>query len=81
MSMTCDEFRGLLGDSHAGELVVEVQEKFEVHRTGCKDCGPYHETYTHTVRISAKLPKSGPLPAGVEERLRAVLKDYLTATG
>lgn len=77
MKMTCDEFRGLLGDSHAGELLVEVQEKFEVHRRDCPDCGPFHETYTHTVRISAKLPKGGPLPPAVEARLREVLKEYL----
>lgn len=75
--MTCDEFRDLLSDHHAGELVVEIKERFEVHRGSCPDCGPYHESFTHTVKITARLPKAGPLPPAVEARLREVLKDYL----
>ena len=70
MTMTCDEFRQLLGEHHAGELVVEVTERFDFHRTGCPDCGFYLESYTHTVKVM-RLLKCGPLPAGVEERLRA----------
>ncbi|MBX9623420.1 MAG: zf-HC2 domain-containing protein [Gemmataceae bacterium] len=77
MSMTCQEFRDHLSDHHAGELVVEIKERFEVHRATCAHCGPYHESYTHTVKITAKLPKHGPLPPAVEARLREVLKDYL----
>lgn len=75
--MTCQEFRDLLSDHHAGELEVEIKEKFEVHRDGCEHCGPYHESYTRTVTISGRLPKGGPLPPAVEARLREVLKDYL----
>lgn len=75
--MTCDEFRDHLTDHHHDELEVEIREKFEVHRTTCPDCDAYHESYTHTVTLTGRLPKGGPLPAAVEARLREVLKDYL----
>ena len=52
MTMTCEEFRELLGDHHAGELVVEVKESFETHRSGCEHCGNYLESYTHTIRVT-----------------------------
>jgi hypothetical protein len=76
VSLTCDQFRELLGDHLGGELVVEVQEKFEVHRSGCEHCGNYLETYTHTVKVTRKLPKCE-LPKDVEARLRARLRDHL----
>lgn len=75
--MTCQEFRQLLGDHVCGELVVEAQASFEQHRTGCVNCGHYLESYTHTIKISRRLPKCGPLPKHVEDKLREALKDYL----
>ncbi|MDB5307414.1 MAG: hypothetical protein JWO38_1616 [Gemmataceae bacterium] len=81
MKMTCDEFRQLLGDHLGGELVVEVRESFETHRVECENCEFYLESYTHTVKITRKLPKCGPLPSAVEARLREVLKDHLHGSG
>ena len=71
--MTCAEFRSLLADHLGGELVVDVREKFDTHRTGCQHCGFFLESYTYTVKVTRLLPKSGPLPPGLEERLRAAV--------
>jgi len=80
VKMTCDEFRELLCDHAGGELLVEVLEVFELHRSGCQDCGFYLESYTHTVKVTRLLPRCGPLPDGVEARLRAALGDRLGGT-
>ncbi len=77
MSLTCDQFRQLLGDHLGDELEVEVRQSFEAHKAGCRDCVFYLESYTYTVRITRKLPKAGPLPAGLEAKLRAALSDHL----
>jgi hypothetical protein len=71
--MTCAEFRALLADHLGGELVVDVREKFDTHRTGCQHCGFFLESYTYTVKVTRLLPKSGPLPPGLEERLRTAV--------
>ncbi len=73
MRMTCDEFRELLVDHVGGELVVEIRESFETHRTGCSNCGFYLESYTHTVRITRLLRKHSPLPGHLEAKLRAIV--------
>lgn len=73
MTLTCAEFRELMGDHAGGELLVEVRDVFEVHRTGCPDCGFYLESYTHTVKVTRLLPRCGPLPPAVEARLRAAI--------
>lgn len=71
--MTCAEFRALLADHLGDELVVDVREQFETHRTGCTNCGFFLESYTYTVKVTRLLPRTGPLPAGLEERLRAAV--------
>jgi hypothetical protein len=77
VSLTCDELRELIADHLDGELLVEKQESFQLHLRGCENCGFYLESYTHTVKVVKKLPRCGPLPTGVEAKLRAALKDYL----
>ncbi len=76
MSMTCDQFRDLLIDHVEGELIVEVQELFEIHRSRCPNCGAYLDSYHFTIRITRKLP-GPPLPADVEARLRESLRPHL----
>ena len=77
MSLTCEELRNLLFDHHAGELAVEHHDSFQAHLKDCENCTYYVESYTHTVKITRKLPKSGPLPKDVEARLRELLKEHL----
>ena len=77
MSMTCTRFRELLIDHMGGELLVEVRELFETHRTGCENCHFYLESYTHTVRITRLLPKCSPLPGQVEAKLREIIDRHL----
>jgi hypothetical protein len=72
--MTCEEIRNLLGDHHAGELVVEIRESFEAHLIGCVDCTNFAASYRHVIKIVRKLPCC--LPAGLEEKLRAALKEH-----
>jgi hypothetical protein len=76
--MTCTEFRALLADHLVNELLVEVREKFETHRTGCTNCGFFLESYSYTVKVTRLLPRTGPLPPGLEERLRAAVAKALT---
>ncbi len=77
--MTCTEFRGLLADHLGNELLVEVREKFETHKTGCTNCGFFLESYSYTVKVTRLLPRTGPLPPGLEERLRAAVAKALAA--
>lgn len=77
MSMTCEEFRELMSDHLGNEMITEIRERFEGHRTGCESCGFFLESYTYTVKITRKLPRCGPLPTDVEARLRERLKDFL----
>lgn len=76
MSLTCEELRDLLYDQHAGDLVAEVHEEFELHLVGCRNCLNLVESYRFTVTVVSKLPRCG-LPAGVEARLRAALREHL----
>jgi hypothetical protein len=71
--MTCTQFRTLVTDHHGNELLIEVREQFETHRVGCEHCTFFLESYTHTVKVTRLLPKSPPLPPGVEDRLRAAM--------
>jgi hypothetical protein len=86
--MTCEEFRELMGDHLGDELVMEIREEFETHRTGCTSCGVFLETrctscgvfletYTYTVKITRTLPRCSALPPAVEARLRERCKDFL----
>jgi hypothetical protein len=75
--MTCEEFRELMGDHLGDELVTEIREEFETHRTWCQSCDGFLESYTYTVKITKKLPQCRTLPADVETRLRERLKDFL----
>lgn len=75
--MTCDELMAQLADYLSGELVVEYHETVTVHIRGCPKCEVYVSTYSHTVRVARALPKSGPLPAAFEARLRVALADHL----
>jgi hypothetical protein len=77
VNLTCDELRELIGAHLDGDLVVDKQESFHLHLKGCRDCGYYLESYTHTVKVVRKLPKCGPLPPAVEAKLREALKDHL----
>lgn len=69
--MTCTEFRALLTDHHGNELVAEVRTKFETHRAGCAHCGVFLESFTITVKLTRRLPRT--MPPGLEERLRAAV--------
>ncbi len=75
--MTCTQFRALLADHLGNELIVEIREEFETHRIACEHCTYFLESYTHTVKITRRLPKSAPLPSGLEERLRAAVAKLL----
>jgi hypothetical protein len=77
MNLTCDGIREHLLDHHAGELVVEIQESFEAHLVICENCLHFVASYRHTVKLTRALPRCE-LPAAVEARLRARLKDHLT---
>ena len=77
VNLTCDELRELIADHLGGELATEKTESFQFHVKGCKDCGYYVESYTHTVKVVRKLPRCGPLPANVEAKLREALKEHL----
>ena len=75
VSLTCDELRALIGDHLDGGLATDQQESFQLHLKGCQDCGFYVDSFSYTVKVVKKLPRTGPLPPAVETRLReAVLK-------
>jgi anti-sigma factor RsiW len=76
MNLTCDGIREHLLDHCAGELVVEIRESFEAHLGICENCLHYVESYRHTVKVMRALPRCE-LPAAVEERLRARLREHL----
>jgi anti-sigma factor RsiW len=80
--MTCEELIGHLADYLDGELIVEKRHLFELHLCGCPNCVVFLETYTFTVKVGKKLPKTGPLPDRLKARLEKVLKEHLEkATG
>ncbi|MFO0805945.1 MAG: hypothetical protein U0791_22805 [Gemmataceae bacterium] len=76
MTFTCESLREHLYEHHAGELVVELREQFELHLVKCANCLHLVESYRHTVTVVKRLPRCG-LPAGTEERLRAALREHL----
>lgn len=76
MTLTCETLREHLYDHHAGELVVEIRERLELHLKACPNCLHLVESYRHTVAVVKRLPRCG-LPAGMEERLRAALREHL----
>jgi hypothetical protein len=71
--MTCTEFRALLTDHLGNELLVEIRENFERHKVACEHCTFFLDSYTHTVKITRRLPKSPPLHPDLEQRLRAAV--------
>jgi hypothetical protein len=75
--MTCEEFRELLCDHLCNELLTEVRERFEYHRSGCEHCGNFFESYSYTVKVTRQLPRCGPLPPSLEAKLRECLKNEL----
>jgi hypothetical protein len=76
VNLTCETLRELIFEHHAGELVVEVREEFELHLVKCANCLHLVESYRHTVTVVRRLPKCG-LPEGVEARLREKMKRHL----
>lgn len=76
MNLTCESLRELIFDHHAGELVIEVREQFELHLVSCENCLHLVESYRHTVTVVRRMPRCG-LPQSVEASLRAKLKDHL----
>ncbi|MCE9562568.1 MAG: hypothetical protein K8U57_11005 [Planctomycetes bacterium] len=75
--MTCEDLHKLLREFVGNELVVESRTTVEVHIAGCPHCGTLVQSYTHVVRIARALPKTRPLPAAFEARLRAMLEPEL----
>jgi anti-sigma factor RsiW len=75
--VTCQDLRDKLLEYVDGELVGEEQTRAVTHLGECEHCNVYLETYTYTVKVVKRLPKCGPLPAGVDSRLRDRLKDHL----
>ena len=73
--MTCRECAELLMEYLTGELDAEARERIRVHLEQCPPCVTYIETYQITVRLTQKLSCS--LPADVEQRLRAALRECL----
>jgi len=78
--VTCSELRDAMYDYVAEELGLERRDTFEFHLKSCDHCTFYLESYRHTVTLTRKMG-CGPLPPGLEERLRAALKDYLQSEG
>lgn len=76
MTFTCETLQQHLFDHHCGELVVEVREQFELHLVHCANCLHLVESYRHTVTVVKGMLRCG-LPATVEERLRAALREHL----
>jgi anti-sigma factor RsiW len=76
--VNCQDLRDKLLEYVDGELVGEEKTRAVTHLGECDDCTVYLETYTHTVTVVKRLPKCGPLPAGVAARLRDRLKEHLT---
>jgi len=75
--VTCEDLHKLLHDFVGNELVVESRTTVEVHIAGCKHCGILVHSYTHIVRVARALPKTRPLSAAFEARLRAMLEPEL----
>ncbi len=73
MTLTCDELVDLIFDFVDGGLPDEQVAAFKHHLCGCKPCEKSVNLYQVTIRITKALPKDDPLPAAVEQRLRAAL--------
>jgi anti-sigma factor RsiW len=71
--MTCRELVEQLLDFLANELPPESCERIRAHLGECPPCVVLVETYQITIRLTRRLPRA-PLPAGLEERLRAALR-------
>jgi anti-sigma factor RsiW len=76
MTLTCNELMERLVDFLGGELVAEHRETVEVHIKGCAKCESYVATYSHTIKITRKLPQCG-LPPAFEAKLRKLLEEEL----
>lgn len=72
--MTCRELAELLIDYVSGELPPEHHAHLQKHLDFCPPCVTYLETYRITIRLTRRLPCT-PLPAELERRLRAALRD------
>ena len=75
--MNCQELIDKLIDFLNGELEGAHRIAVASHLGECGHCTLLVESYTLTIQFVGKLPKSRPLPEGVEARLRAVLKEHL----
>ena len=75
--MTCEDLHKLLHDFVGNELVIESRTTLEIHIAGCPHCGVLVQSYTHVVRIARALPKTRPLSAAFEARLRAMIEPEL----
>jgi anti-sigma factor RsiW len=74
--MTCRECAELLLEYLEGELDADVCERIRQHLEFCPPCVTYVETYQVTIKITKQMT-CAPLPADVEERLRAALQKCL----
>ncbi len=71
--MSCASGVELLMDYLEGVLPAETTAALEAHVAGCPRCTAYVESYRETPRI-LRAATAAPLPAGLEESLRAFLR-------
>jgi anti-sigma factor RsiW len=72
--ITCRELVEQLLDFLCDELPPECCERIRAHIGTCPPCGILVETYQITIRLTRQLPRH-PLPPGLQERLRAALRE------
>jgi anti-sigma factor RsiW len=78
--MTCRELVEQLLDFISDELGPEHRACICEHLCSCPPCEVLVQTYRITIRLSRQLPRA-PLPAGLQERLRAALRQFGQAPG
>jgi anti-sigma factor RsiW len=78
--MTCRQLVEQLLDFVSEDISPELRACICEHLCSCPPCEVLVETYKITIRLSRQLPRA-PLPAGLQERLRAALRECGQAPG
>ena len=78
--MTCRKLVEQLLEFVAEEISPEDRDRICEHLCKCPPCVALVETYQITIRLSRQLPRV-PLPAGLQERLRAALRECRQSPG
>jgi anti-sigma factor RsiW len=72
--MNCREVVELLIDFVSGDLPPDRHLRLEQHLKLCPPCLAYLQTYRLTIQLTHQLPRHGPPPQPVAERLYASLR-------